>query len=140
MVTTTCVRKQMLRIAVFAALGAMSAVACAQSAEYRRGYDQGYRDGMEAQSHTDQSGGPVGRIIIEEANYGSRDGGFCHPRDVIQRVAGWRRHIEITANNELCGDPAQGRQKHLEIRYRCGDGPSARAEAPENGMISISCQ
>jgi hypothetical protein len=137
---TTYAGKQMLCIAVFAALGAASGAACAQSNEYRQGYDQGYRDGVEAQSRMGHRDGPVGRIIIEEASYGSREGGFCQPRDVIQQAIGWRRHIDVTVSNDLCGDPAPGRVKHLDIRYRCGDSPSVRAEAPENSVLPISCR
>lgn len=136
---TLFTRMRLLGIAIIAIIGAASGAASAQSLEYRQGYDQGYRDGAEAQSHMDH-GGPVGRIIIEEASYGARDGGFCHPREAIQRIIGWRRHVDIMANNDLCGDPAPGRVKHLEVRYRCGDGQQARAEAPESSPISISCQ
>ena len=106
-------RMHMLRVAVFAALGAVSIAAGAQSAEYRHGYEQGYHDGAEAQGH---AGGPPGRIIIEEARYGSHEGGFCNARDSIQQVIGWRRHFDIRVGNELCGDPAVGRPKHLEVR------------------------
>ncbi|MFI4938926.1 MAG: hypothetical protein ACHP7O_01055 [Burkholderiales bacterium] len=137
-------RKQYLRIAVFAALGAASGVVCAQSAEYRQGYEQGYRDGTEAQNHMDHRedhrDGAAGRIIIEEAKYGARDGGFCDPSEALRQVIGWRRHIDIKASNELCGDPAPHRPKHLEIRYRCGDRSSAHVETPESGVLSISCR
>jgi len=126
-------------LAIVSLLGAGSGVACAQSAEYRQGYDQGYRDALEAQEHRDH-GGTVGRIIIEEANYGTRDGGFCHPRDVIQQSIGWRRHADIRVNNELCGDPAPGRPKHLHVRYRCGDSASAEAEAQEGSVLELSCR
>lgn len=132
--------KQTLYIAAFAALGALSATACAQSNEYRQGYDQGYRDGTEVQSHMEHREGPAGRIIIEEAHYGSREGGFCEPRDAIQHAIGWRRHVDIHVGNELCGDPAPRHPKHLEVRYRCGDGQPMRAEAAEDSVMSLSCQ
>jgi hypothetical protein len=131
--------KHSLYIAAFAVLGALSATACAQSNEYRQGYDQGYRDNTEAQGQPGH-GGPEGRIIIDEARYGSREGGFCDPRESIQHAIGWRRHADIHAGNELCGDPAPKHVKHLEIRYRCGKSEPTRAEAPENGVIAISCQ
>jgi len=136
---TTFTKKQVLCIAIAATIVSMSGAASAQSPEYRQGYDQGYRDGMEAQGHADH-GGPMGRIIIEDANYGARDAGVCHPRESIQRMIGWRRHADVVANNELCGDPAPGVRKHLEIRYRCGDSQPLRAEAPENSVISLSCE
>ena len=132
-------RKSALCAAMVAAFSLASASAGAQSEEYRRGYDQGYRDGAEAQSRTDQ-GGPAGRIIIEEARYGARDAGMCDARGAIQRIAGWRRHIDVRVDNNLCGDPAYGVPKMLFVRYRCGDSQSARVEAPENGVMQLSCQ
>jgi hypothetical protein len=135
--TVTANMKYALGLALVS-LAAVSGSACAQSAEYRQGYDQGYRDGMEAQSHMDH-GGPA-RIIIEEAHYGKRDGGFCDARDAIQRAVGWRRHFDVQVGNELCGDPAQHQPKHLHIRYRCGDSQSAEAEAPEGSILALSCQ
>ena len=125
--------------AAFVVFGLASATAGAQSDEYRRGYEQGYRDGAEAQSRTDH-GGPAGSIIIEEARYGSREGGFCDPRGPIQQMVGWRRHVDVPVNNSLCGDPAYGRPKHLEVRYRCGESQSVRAEAPENSVLQLNCQ
>ena len=130
--------KQILCALLLAAATAASGSAWAQSAEYRRGYDQGYRDGAEAQSHADH--GDAGRIIIEEAHYGARDAGFCDARESIQRSIGWRRHADVLVNNELCGDPAHGVHKHLEIRYRCGHSQPVRTEAPEDAIIALSCE
>ncbi len=124
---------------VLLACGLASATAGAQSEEYRRGYDQGYRDGAEAQNHADH-GGPAGRIIIEEAHYGVRGGGFCDARGAVQQLVGWRRHADVPAGNNLCGDPAYGMPKFLFVRYRCGDSQAARAEAPENAILQLSCQ
>ncbi|HEY8027635.1 MAG TPA: hypothetical protein VIF60_24055 [Burkholderiaceae bacterium] len=128
--------KLSLTIAAFAVLGALSATATAQSNEYRQGYDQGYRDHAEGQGQPNHEG----RIIIEEAHYGSREGGFCDPRESIQRAIGWRRHADIRADNQLCGDPAPNHVKHLEVRYRCGNSQTARAETPENTVLALSCQ
>jgi hypothetical protein len=132
-------RKIMLCAAVGLALSGASGFASAQSPEYRQGYEQGYRDGMETQKHMD-AGGPVGHIVIEEAHYGRRDQGVCDAREVIQRAIGWRRHFDIHVGNELCGDPAPHEPKHLHVRYRCGDSQSAEAEAPESSVMSLSCQ
>lgn len=123
----------------FIVLGAMSASAFAQSAEYRRGYDQGYRDGSEAQSLEDQEGGRTGRIRIEEASYGIREAS-CDIREQLQQAVGRRRNISIVANNELCGDPAPNRVKRLEIRYRCGDEQELRAQAREGGTVTLNCR
>jgi len=126
---------------------ALSASAFAQSNEYRRGYDQGYRDGIEAQSRQGQQyerqdgrqGERAERIRIEEARYGTRDN-VCDATEAVQRAIGWRRHATIMATNELCGDPAVGRQKQLRIVYRCGDEPVARAQAGEGAAVTLGCR
>lgn len=134
--------KGILRIFGFIVLWLISAAAFAQSAEYHRGYDQGYRDGIEAKSRQDQQGqegGFVGRILIEEARYGIREAS-CDIRDELQRAVGWRRNISVTANNELCGDPAPNRVKKLTVMYRCGDGPMLRTQAREGGAVTLHCR
>ncbi len=124
----------------FITLSAMSVSAFAQSREYQRGYDQGYRDGAEAQNRQGQpGGGPAGRILIEEANYGTRDG-LCDARDTLQQMVGWRRNVSIVADNQLCGDPAPNRPKQLNVAYRCGDGPVLRARTREGGTITLNCR
>ncbi len=130
-------KKHVLCAALFAALGMACTTASAQSQEYRRGYDQGYRDGAEAQSSADHH--QPGKIIIEESHYGSREGGFCDSRETLQRMAGWRRHLDVQASNNLCGDPARGIPKHLEVRYRCGDSQSVRVEAREGEVLELNC-
>lgn len=132
-------RKSALCAAGFVALAALSTSAFAQSNEYRRGYDQGYRDGAEAQSQQGQQNGSPGRIIIEDATYGTREAS-CNIRDAIQQAVGRRRNISITANNELCGDPAPGRSKRLDIRYRCGDGAVLSARTREGGSVTLNCR
>lgn len=132
-------RKRILHALGFVALCAMSVSAFAQSAEYRRGYDQGYRDGIEAQSRQGQQGEPVGRIIIEEARYGTRDAS-CDVRDRLQQAVGWRRNISIAATNDLCGDPAPNRVKRLDVRYRCGDESALRVQTREGGTVTLNCR
>lgn len=133
------VRKTMLCAVAFVTLGALSASAFAQSTEYRRGYDQGYRDGMEAQSRQGQPGRSGARIIVEEASYGTRDG-LCDARDAVQQAVGWRRNVTITANNELCGDPAPKRPKRLVVSYRCGDGPVLNVRTREGSTVTLNCR
>ena len=118
----------------FIALGAASVSVFAQSAEYRRGYDQGYRDGIEAQSREDEQGGPGPRIHIEEAQYGVRDAS-CDIRDLVQQAVGRRSSFPIVANNELCGDPAPNVRKRLRITYRCGDGEALTVRAPDRKSV-----
>ena len=133
---TAFANKGLLLTLGFITLSSISISAFAQSTEYRRGYDQGYRDGIEAQS---QQGGAVGRIIIEDASYGTRDSA-CDLRNTVQEAVGWRRNISIKANNELCGDPAPNRVKRFNVRYRCGDGPVLRAQTREGGTVTLNCR
>ena len=136
---TKLVSKGILCALGFIALGTLSAAASAQSMEYRRGYDQGYRDGAEAQSQQGQQNGPPGRIIIDDATYGTRSAS-CNARDIVQQAVGRRRNISIVANNDLCGDPAPKQQKQLVVTYRCGDGPVLRAQARESSSVTLNCR
>lgn len=120
-------------------VGAMSTSAIAQSAEYRRGYDQGYRDGIDAQDRPGQQEGAAARIIIEQARYGTRDAA-CDIREKVQQAVGRQRNISITANNSLCDDPAPNRVKQLVIRYHCDDGPTLRVQAREGSTATLSCR
>ena len=130
--------KNALRVLSFLALGAVTASAFSQSAEYRRGYEAGFRDG---QASMEREGGREhwGRINILSARYGTRDSS-CDARDTIRSYAGSRRDVEIRVNNDLCGDPAQGRHKMLVVEYRCGDGPRKRIETRESDTMFLSCR
>ena len=132
-------KKQALLALAFIIAGLGAGSAFSQSAEYRRGYDQGYRDGIEAANAQAQAGRGAGRIIIRDASYGTRDAS-CDARDAIQQIAGWRRHLEVRASNDLCGDPAPRRPKRLVIAYTCGDGPEQRVFGREGNVLAISCR
>jgi hypothetical protein len=131
--------KRVLSLLGFIALGALSGSAFAESAEYHRGYDQGYHDGIEAQGHQERQDESAARIIIEEASYGTREAS-CDLRDRLQQVVGRRRSISIVANNELCGDPAPNQVKRLEVRYRCGDAEELRERTREGGSVTLNCR
>ena len=127
-----------LRIAAVLALTAATTSAFAQSAEFRRGYDEGFAAGQRA-----AQGGPGprpgwDRVRIEEAEYGIR-GAMCDARQSV-RNAVERNDGAVTANNNLCGDPARGAQKHLSIFYRCGDSEPVRVTARENETLRLSCR
>ncbi len=144
-------RKQVLSGVAFAALGMLAVPAFSQSPEYRRAYDQGYRDGVEAvisqAQALVQAQGParprppemLARIAILEASYGVQ-GAVCDARASVQQLVANHRSIEIMANNDLCGDPASGRPKRLFITYRCADGFEHRAVGPEGDGLVLSCR
>lgn len=130
--------KSVLCVLSFIALSAAAGSAFSQSREYRRGYDQGYRDGAEAQSNQQQDG-RRGRITIDEAIYGERQG-TCDARPAVENAAGGRRQMSIRADNNLCGDPSPDRRKALTVTYRCGDSAPQRITAQENATMNISCR
>jgi len=130
--------------AVLALLAPLS-VAHAQSNEYRRGYDEGYRAGMDAARGGNmhgrdgmERGGGRRRIIIEDAVYGDREGS-CDARPAVQAMVERQREPLVRADNRLCGDPAPRRGKTLEVTYRCGDGRMLRTAIREDTQAVLSC-
>jgi hypothetical protein len=66
---------------------------------------------------------------IESARYGAEGGGWTN---CTAQVAGSiRDHGTVTANNDLCGDPALKHPKQLEIKYRL-DGKERTKNISEN--------
>jgi hypothetical protein len=128
-------------VAAIALVAPLTAVH-AQSAEFRRGYDEGYRAGMDAARGGEgrgEGGGGRRRIIIEDAVYGDRDG-VCDARPAVQTMVERQRDPLIRADNRLCGDPARGRAKSLEITYRCGDGRMLRTSIREDTQAVLTCR
>jgi len=134
-------RQQLIRMAAVLTLIGASSAAFAQSAEYRRGYDDGYAAGQrDARENRGGPGGPMawGRLHIDEAEYGAR-GATCNARrgvrDQLERNRG-----SIVVGNQLCGDPAPGEEKRLRLVYRCGDSAAARAFAREGETLRLNCR
>ena len=130
--------QHIVRIAAILALTAASTSAFAQSAEFRRGYDEGFAAGQRA-----AQGGPGGRpgwdrVRVEEADYGVR-GAKCDARQSVRNEIE-RNGGAVIAGNNLCGDPARGAQKRLSIVYRCGDSEPVRVTARENETLRLSCR
>lgn len=139
------VGKRLMCALAFIGLGVVSGAASAQSAEYRRGYDQGYREGMAAAQTRDgrdarqDYGRGRGRIQIVEAMWGVRDAS-CDAREAVRQIAGRYSNPSVTANNQLCGDPAPRARKRLTVTYRCGDSQLMRAQADEGDSLTLNCQ
>jgi hypothetical protein len=132
--------KQVFSVLALAALGVLAGSVSAQTADYRRGYDQGYRDAMEASRAQPGPTGPArGHMTVLDAKYGFR-GDVCDALQAVQQIASMRRHVDVRANNDLCGDPASGRIKRLTIVYRCGDGPEQRVAGAEGSVLVMSCR
>lgn len=143
-----------VRLAAALALTAASASAFAQSAEYRRGYEDGYAAGQRAaldergyrggygddRGYRDERGrGPGwGRLSVEQAEYGAR-GRTCDARWAVRQEAE-RNGGAVLAGNQLCGDPAFKVPKTLTVVYRCGNDAPLQASARENDTLRLVCR
>lgn len=141
-------------------LAATAATAHAQSrggerAEdaYRRGYDEGFERGYqkgleEAERRARAAAVPppppppaaprTGPIHVTGAFYGTSSRNCDATRYVARRANGKGSHsFEVT--NEICGDPAHGDRKSLEVTYRCGEIVKT-ASANEHRTIYLDCR
>lgn len=123
-----------------------TAGAFAQSAEYRRGYDDGYRagrDSVRSPQHSDR--GDDGRqqmrirIRILDARYG-RGRRLCDARPAVQQIVNQQGETDFEVSNNLCGDSAPGETKTLEVTYQCGRDNPVRASADEGRGMRIRCR
>jgi len=137
-------QQHMLRLVAVLALTAASTSAFAQSADYRRGYDDGYAAAQrEGGGHRGERGdrgrrSQQGVVRIEEALYGAR-GAVCDALPAARNEFAVNRGI-IRAGNQLCGDPARGEPKRLNIVYRCGNSESMRVSARERETLRLTCE
>jgi len=127
--------QHILRIATVLALTAASTSAFAQSAEYRRGYDDGFAAGQRAGRDGGRGQG-WDRPRVEEAMYGAR-GAMCDARHAVRQEV--ERNGAVLVGNQLCGDPIRNVEKRLSVVYRCGD-DQLRASARENETLRLSCR
>ena len=101
---------------------------------YRRGYDDGFASGYRKGLEETPRAAPVtppppptlpppprstGPIAISSAVYGTTSKSCDATRQVARRVNG-RLTASFEVTNELCGDPAKGDRKQLEVTYICG--------------------
>jgi len=143
----------LIAAAVFAAIPAL---AQDEPAEYRdrtehreawrRGYDQGfergYRKGLEEGERRAAAAiappAPVaGPIRVSSAFYGSGSKN-CNATHFVARHADGRRSHSFEVTNNICGDPAKGDRKSLEVSYLCGS-IAKTASAFEHRSISLDC-
>ncbi len=124
----------------FAALVLAAGSAHSQSAEYRRGYDQGYRDGSAAAVNQNPYPNGMGQITISSALYGIR-GARCDARDSLQAMVAGKRRIDVKVDNDLCGDPAPNQaNKQMSVIYSCGNGSERHVSGPEGSVLTITCR
>ena len=135
--------QHIIRMAAVLALATASTSALAQSAEYRRGYEDGYaaaqRDDRGGRGDRGDRGdrGGWGRVRVEEAQYGARRG-MCDARQAVRREV--ERNGSVLAGNHLCGDPAHNVEKRLTVVYSCGNDEPLRVTARENETLRLACR
>lgn len=145
-----------LKLIAAATLCAASVSVWAQSPEYRRGYDDGFRAGQQSQQQPGgypQGGYPQGgfppsgfdrgnrgpRIEILDARYG-RGNRACDARGSVQAIVDQQGGAPFEVNNNLCGDPAPNQPKALDVTYRCGGSGPVRVSASETQGMRIACR
>ena len=138
-----------------AATLALAAAAAAQDRDsydfregYRRGYDDGfasgYRKGLAESTRAAPPAPaappppvPTGPITISTAYYGTSSKSCDATRWVARKVNG-RRTASFEVTNDMCGDPAKGDRKQLEITYVCGS-IAKTASAYEHRTVYLDC-
>ena len=96
---------------------------------YRRGFKDGFRDGVrEAEKRPPPpptivapppKPGPTGPITITNAYYGTSSKN-CNATHWLARRVNGRLTASVDVGNGICGDPAPGARKSLEVTYICG--------------------
>ncbi len=128
-----------LALAAVLALAATGS-ALAQSQEYRRGYDQGYRDGVTAARNNAVDNSRFGpRYRIDRATYGVGNA-VCDATPALRQRLPAPPGSALLVDNGLCGDPAPGTRKMLDVQYRCDNNRALRISLPESAPIELPCR
>ena len=125
-----------------------------ESSDYRDGYRKGYDDGFasgyrkglaEAARGVPAAPAPppppppraTGPITVSTAYYGT-SAKSCDATRWVARRANGRRTASFEVSNEMCGDPARGDRKELEVTYVCGS-IAKTASAYEHRTLYLDC-
>lgn len=117
-----------------------------QSYEFKDGYSQGYKDGFDAgyrkglaESRPVEAQAKGFPIAITAATYGPEDSNQrCDATRYVRKEANGRRSASVAITNNMCGDPAPGKRKSVEITYLCG-AVAKTASAYEHRSAYLSC-
>jgi hypothetical protein len=113
---------------------------------YRRGYEEGFARGYEkGLAGGDRAAPPAapapavatGPIRVSGAFYGTSSSNCDATRYVGSRANG-KRSYSFQVSNNICGDPAKGERKSLEVTYYCGR-LSKTASANEHRTVYLDC-
>jgi hypothetical protein len=110
---------------------------------YERGFERGYEKGLAEVSRRAPPAPPpppaprIGPIHVTGASYGTLSHSCDATRWVGSRANG-RRTFTFEVTNAMCGDPARGDRKTLEVSYRCGE-VARTASAVEHRSVTLDC-
>jgi hypothetical protein len=113
---------------------------------YERGFERGYAKGLAEGERRAPPPPPVavppppprlGPIRITGAFYGTSSKNCDATRYVASRANG-KRNYSFEVSNNICGDPARGERKSLEVTYYCGQVVKS-ASANEHRTIYLDC-
>ncbi|QJR14343.1 hypothetical protein [Usitatibacter palustris] len=99
-----------------------------RSDDYNEGYRRGFKDGFrEGSLEADKRGAvaapaPIkatGPITITSAYYGTSSKN-CNAAHWLGKRVNGKRSASVQVENSICGDPAPGARKSLEVTYICG--------------------
>lgn len=109
---------------------------------FREGYDEGYRKAQDELRGRGVAPPPPAAgsfpIVVSLATYGPERGNSCDATGYVARRANGKRSVNVDVNNSMCGDPAPGKRKSLEITYICGNTPKT-ASGYEHRSVYLSC-
>ncbi len=79
----------------------------------------------------------TGPISVQRAAYGS-GGRVCDATRWARSRTQGRQTATLDVTNNICGDPAPGARKSLEVTYVCGSVPKT-ASANEHRSLFLDC-
>jgi len=115
---------------------------------YRRGYERGFERGYAKGLDEGERRAPqppiavpapprLGPIRVTGAFYGTSSRN-CDARRYVAGRANGKRTFSFEVSNNICGDPAHGDRKSLEVTYYCGEVVKS-ASANEHRTIYLDC-
>jgi len=106
---------------------------------FKEGYSKGFRDGQEAAA--ERASAPpaavLGPILVLRADYGTGRK-TCHATRWLSRQVNGKRSASVKVTNDICGDPAVGERKQLEVSYQCGN-VAKQASQYEHRTLYLDC-
>jgi hypothetical protein len=107
---------------------------------FQRGYDKAMREGASAPAPVVAPAAPArasGPITISRAVYGNGSRS-CDASRWAARMSNGRATATLDVSNSICGDPAPGDRKSLDVTYVCGS-IAKSATGFEHRSVFLDC-